>query len=430
MKGIPNNLKIYLTILSLTSMALLAYLILNYELISTPSFVILSILMIIAETFLIQLPGVGAVSVSFALSFAAIIISGPLTAALITTIGVALRRPYVEGRGYVHLFNSPPYKTIYNASQSILCAGLSGILYIYIQSNFSYLGVAGDTIALVSTVVVYVILNTSTMTLLIKLLKGGKILEIWGENFKGTFLNSAAIGLLGIIVAFAYNNYGIGSVVLFFVPLLLARYSFKLYVDMRKNYMETVKALINAVEAKDPYTSGHASRVGTYAVEIGKELGLSSLELDKMRNAALLHDIGKIGVDDRILNKNKSLTNLEYEVIKNHPSTGYEIIKDIEFLKGANEIVKHHHERWDGKGYPDGLKGEEISTLVSILTIADSFDAMTTDRPYRKAFSFDKALSEIESNAGSQFNPNIVNEAVKALKESVTIEKSDEEMVS
>jgi len=386
--------------------------------------------MIIAETFLIQLPGVGAVSVSFALSFAAIIISGPLTAALITTIGVALRRPYVEGRGYVHLFNSPPYKTIYNASQSILCAGLSGIFYIYIQSNFSYLGVAGDTIALVSTVVVYVILNTSTMTLLIKLLKGGKILEIWGENFKGTFLNSAAIGLLGIIVAFAYNNYGIGSVVLFFVPLLLARYSFKLYVDMRKNYMETVKALINAVEAKDPYTSGHASRVGKYAVEIGKELGLSSLELDKMRNAALLHDIGKIGVDDRILNKNKSLTNLEYEVIKNHPSTGYEIIKDIEFLKGANEIVKHHHERWDGKGYPDGLKGGEISLPVSILTIADSFDAMTTDRPYRKAFSFEKAISEIQNNSGTQFNPDIVDDAVKALGKCIYVDKVKEEMVS
>jgi len=430
MKGIPNNLKIYLTILSLLSITLLTYLSFNYKLINTPSFVILSILMIIAETFLILLPGFGAVSVSFALSFAAIIISGPLTAALITAIGLTFRRPHLEGRGYVHLFNSPPYKTIYNASQSILCAGLSGIFYIYIQSNFSYLGVAGDTIALVSTVVVYVILNTSTMTLLIKLLKGGKILEIWGENFKGTFLNSAAIGLLGIIVAFAYNNYGIGSVVLFFVPLLLARYSFKLYVDMRKNYMETVKALINAVEAKDPYTSGHASRVGKYAVEIGKELGLSSLELDKMRNAALLHDIGKIGVDDRILNKNKSLTNLEYEVIKNHPSTGYEIIKDIEFLKGANEIVKHHHERWDGKGYPDGLKGGEISLPVSILTIADSFDAMTTDRPYRKAFSFEKAISEIQNNSGTQFNPDIVDDAVKALGKCIYVDKVKEEMVS
>ena len=306
MKGIPNNLKIYLTILSLLSITLLTYLSFNYKLINTPSFVILSILMIIAETFLILLPGFGAVSVCFALSFAAIIISGPLTAALITAIGLTFRRPHLEGRGYVHLFNSPPYKTIYNASQSILCAGLSGILYIYIQSNFSYLGVAGDTIALVITVVAYVILNTSIMTFLIRFLKGGKILEIWRDNFKGVFLNAAAIGLLGIIVAFAYNNYGIGSVVLFFVPLLLARYSFKLYVDMRKNYMETVKALINAVEAKDPYTSGHASRVGTYAVEIGKELGLSTLELDKMRNAALLHDIGKIGVDDRILNKNKS----------------------------------------------------------------------------------------------------------------------------
>ncbi|MDW7667859.1 MAG: HD-GYP domain-containing protein [Bacillota bacterium] len=430
MKGIPNRLKLYITVLSLSAIALLAYLSSNYKLINSASFLVFSILMIIAETFLIQLPGIGAVSVSFALSFAAIIISGPLTAALITAIGLTFRRPYVEGRGYVHIFNSPPYKTIYNASQSILCAGLSGILYIYIQNNFAYLGVVADTMALVLTVIAYVILNTSIMTLLIKFLNGGKIIAIWGENFKGVFLNAAAIGLLGIIVAFTYNNYGIGSVVLFFVPLLLARYSFKLYVDMRKNYMETVKALINAVEAKDPYTSGHASRVGKYAVEIGKELGLTSFELDKIRNAALLHDIGKIGVDDRILNKNKGLNNLEYEVIKNHPSTGYEIIKEIEFLKGSIDIVKHHHERWDGKGYPDGLKGEEISQLVSILTIADSFDAMTTDRPYRKAFSFEKAVFEIENNAGTQFNPNIVDDAIKALGKCVYVDKVNKEMVS
>jgi len=428
--GIPKSLKLYITFIAISAAALLAYLISNYQLINTVSFIILSILMIIAETFLIQLPGIGAVSVSFALSFAGIIIGGPLTAALITAIGLTLRRPYVEGRGYVHIFNSPPYKTIYNASQSIICAGLAGILYIYILNNFGYLGVAGDTIALVFTVIAYVILNTLIMTLLIKFLNGGKILQIWGENFKGVFLNAAAIGLLGIIVAFTYNTYGIGSVVLFFVPLMLARYSFKLYVDMRKNYMDTVKALINAVEAKDPYTSGHAARVGKYAVEIGKEVGLTTFELEKIKNAALLHDIGKIGVDDRILNKNTELTNLEYEVIKNHPSAGYEIIKDIEFLKGAIEIVKHHHERWDGKGYPDGLKGEEISPLVSILTIADSFDAMTTDRPYRKAFSFEKAIKEIKNNAGTQFNPDVVDAAVKALSKCVFVDKVNEEMIS
>ena len=430
MTELPKKLKIYITALFTAAVLLMIYLVFNFTINDIPSFVVLSILAIIAESFLIQLPGIGAVSVSFALSFAAIIIGGPLMAALVTAIGLTFRRPYVEGRGYIHLLNTPVYKTIYNASQSIICAGTSGIIYLFILNLLSNYGVVADTVALTLTVIIYVTLNSTFLTLLIKFLNGGKIANIWQGNFKGTFINSAAIAFLGVIVAFAHSVNGIVTVILFFIPLMLARYSFKLYVDMRKNYMDTVKALINAVEAKDPYTSGHASRVGKYAVSIGEEIGLSMFDLDKIKNAALLHDIGKIGVDDRILNKNKSLSSLEYEVIKNHPSMGFDIIKDIEFLKGSIEIVKHHHERWDGKGYPDGLRGDEISKMVSILTIADSFDAMTTDRPYRKAYPFEKAISEIKENAGTQFNPDLVNPAIKALNKCVYVDKVNEEMVS
>ena len=430
MSELPKKLKIYIAGLFTSAVLLMIYMIINYTINDIPSFIVLSILAVIAESFLIQLPGIGAVSVSFAISFAAIIIGGPLMAAIVTSIGLSLRRPYVEGRGYVHILNTPIYKTIYNASQSIICAGFSGIIYLLILNSLSNFGVIADTVALIVTVGIYVTPNTTFLTLLIKFLNGGKIINIWQENFKGTFVNSAAIGFLGVIVAFAHSVNGVVTVVLFFIPLMLARYSFKLYVDMRKNYMDTVKALINAVEAKDPYTSGHASRVGKYAVAIGKEVGLTMFELEKIKNAALLHDIGKIGVDDRILNKNKSLSDLEYNVIKNHPSMGYDIIKDIEFLKGSIEIVKHHHERWDGKGYPDGLRGEEISIPVSILIIADSFDAMTTDRPYRKAYSFERAINEIKDNAGTQFNPEIVGPAVKALNKCVFVDKVNEDMVS
>jgi len=430
MPELPKKLKIYIAGLFTAAALLMLYMIINYTINDMASFIVLSILAVIAESFLIQLPGIGAVSVSFAISFAAIIIGGPLMAAIVTSIGLSLRRPYVEGRGYVHILNTPIYKTIYNASQSIICAGFSGIIYLLILNSLSNFGVIADTVALIVTVGIYVTLNTTFLTLLIKFLNGGKIINIWQENFKGTFVNSAAIGFLGVIVAFAHSVNGVVTVVLFFIPLMLARYSFKLYVDMRKNYMDTVKALINAVEAKDPYTSGHASRVGKYAVAIGKEVGLTMFELEKIKNAALLHDIGKIGVDDRILNKNKSLSDLEYNVIKNHPSMGYDIIKDIEFLKGSIEIVKHHHERWDGKGYPDGLRGEEISIPVSILIIADSFDAMTTDRPYRKAYSFERAINEIKDNAGTQFNPEIVGPAVKALNKCVFVDKVNEDMVS
>ncbi|HAE43066.1 MAG TPA: hypothetical protein DCG34_09150 [Clostridiales bacterium] len=197
---------------------------------------------------------------------------------------------------------------------------------------------------------------------------------------------------------------------------MLSRYSFKLYVDMRKNYYDTVKALINAIEAKDPYTSGHANRVGEYSVAIAQEINLSSKQIEIIKNAALLHDIGKIGIDDRILNKQEGLSDLELEVIKNHPSIGYDIIKDIGFLKDVMNIVKHHHEKWDGSGYPQGLKGSEIPIETTILTISDAYDAMTTDRPYRKALSSEEAVKELLKYSGTQFNPEIIDKAIETLR--------------
>ncbi len=262
----------------------------------------------------------------------------------------------------------------------------------------------------------FLLVNTLIMTFLIITLSGGKFFYIWSDNFRGTIINVMAVGLLGVIVALAYDNYGAGAVVLFFIPLMLSRYSFKLYVDMRKNYYDTVKALINAIEAKDPYTSGHANRVGEYSVAIAQEINLGAKQIEIIKNAALLHDIGKIGIDDRILNKQERLSDLELEVIKNHPSIGYDIIKDIGFLKDVMNIVKHHHEKWDGSGYPMGLKGSEIPIETTILTISDAYDAMTTDRPYRKALSSEEAIKELRKHTGTQFNPEIIDKAVEILR--------------
>ena len=376
---------------------------------------ILSFLAIIAETFLVQMPGIGSISVAFAITFAAIILGGPMTGIIVSIIGLIFSRPYVEGRGYIHLFNTPAYKSFFNISQNILYTGLAGLVYQVLHNRFIYFGEI-EPISVIGSMSTFVIVNTSLMTLLIITLNGGKLLNIWYENFRGIILSVMAVGFLGIIVAIAYENYGPGAVVLFFIPLMLSRYSFKLYIDMRKNYYDTVKALINAIEAKDAYTSGHAARVGEYAVAIATEMNLSQKQIERIKNAALLHDIGKIGINDNILNKTERLSDLEYEVIKRHPAIGYEIIRDIGFLKDVMDIVRNHHERWDGKGYPDGLKGHQISIETSVLTIADSFDAMTTDRPYREALSEQAAIAEIIKYSGTQFNPDIIDVAVRALK--------------
>jgi putative nucleotidyltransferase with HDIG domain len=216
-------------------------------------------------------------------------------------------------------------------------------------------------------------------------------------------------------MALSYSQYGIGAVLLFFGPLLLARFSFKLYIDMRNVYVNTIQLLNRTMEAKDSYTSGHAARVQEYAVSLAKEIGMSERKIENIRKAAILHDIGKIGIDDSILKKSGSLTAAEYSMIKQHPVIGAEILKDVDFLKEITEIIRHHHERYDGKGYPDGLKGDAIPIEAAILAIADVYDAMTSNRPYRSAMEKDVALREIRQNAGTQFDPILADKFVQII---------------
>lgn len=413
---VSRELLIYVSILAVIAVFLLMFLFKTYEINDYVLLIVFSILSIIAETFFILLPKIGAVSVSFALYYTAILLTNPLLAAIISAIGVALRFPYMDGKGRVHIFNNPIYKTIFNTSQLMICSGISGIVYVYIDSivniGFDFYNPIAGTAALA----VYILLNTFFMSKLMSILLKENFTYIWKSNFFSMMINVILVGLLGIVIAFSYNSYGIGGLLLFFIPLLLARYTFKLYIDMRKNYFETMNVLIRAIEASDPYTSGHSLRVSAYSEAIAKELGLPQGKIDLIKSAALLHDIGKIGIDKNILNKNGKLEKEEFETIKSHPEIGATIIADLSYLSNISDIIRHHHERNDGKGYPDGLSHNNIPLETSILTIADSFDAMTTNRPYRHSLSLEAALNEIKVNAGTQFNPDIVDDAIKALR--------------
>ena len=165
-------------------------------------------------------------------------------------------------------------------------------------------------------------------------------------------------------------------------------------------YFETISALALAVDAKDTYSRGHLDRVAHYAVMIATKLNLSPSDVKTLRDAARLHDIGKIGVTDMVLLKPGPLNDEEWEMMKKHPEIGEGIIKPIQSLRNLCDIVRHHHEKLDGSGYPDGLKGDAISRLVRILTVADIFDALTTDRPYRKGFPQEKAIEELHKMQG------------------------------
>ena len=178
---------------------------------------------------------------------------------------------------------------------------------------------------------------------------------------------------------------------------------------LEKAYLETVETLRFTVEAKDTYTRGHSDRVSEYSVLLGKYLGLSEEDLHLLKIGGLFHDIGKIGIPDSILLKTAKLTDDEYSEIKNHPTIGAHILSNATIFEKAIPIVKHHHERYDGFGYPSKLAGENIPLLARIAAVADSFDAMTSRRSYRDSLPQDVVKAEIEKNKGTQFDPNIVN---------------------
>jgi len=176
----------------------------------------------------------------------------------------------------------------------------------------------------------------------------------------------------------------------------------------RHNGLSAIYALVSTVEAKDPYTYGHSRKVNTYAVALAEAVGLSPEEVSRVSTAALLHDIGKIGVPDRVLNKKSKLTKEDWEAIRSHPRLGATIVGNVPNLAPCVSTILHHHERWDGSGYPEGLKGEQISNEARILAIADAFEAMTAARPYRSALCNEKVLKELRRGAGSQFDPELV----------------------
>jgi putative nucleotidyltransferase with HDIG domain len=183
--------------------------------------------------------------------------------------------------------------------------------------------------------------------------------------------------------------------------------------DLRESYEATLDAMVSAIESRDFETKHHCRRVQAYAVMLAQRLGVSPEQLVDISYGALLHDVGKIGVQDSILLKPGKLTDAEWEEMRKHPIEGYEIIGRVKFLRGAADIVLHHHERWDGGGYPSGIAGEEIPLGARIFSIIDTFDAMTSKRPYKEALSKATARAEILRCAGTQFDPKIVQEFLR-----------------
>ena len=201
-------------------------------------------------------------------------------------------------------------------------------------------------------------------------------------------------------------------------------------VSSKASGLSAVYALASAVEARDAYTYGHSRKVNVYAIALAEALGLSSDDIDKIGTTALLHDIGKIGIPDSVLNKNTVLNAEDWAAIKSHPKLGANIISKVPNLVPCIGGILYHHERWDGTGYPEGLKGEEIPLEARILAIADTFSAMTASRPYRDAMSLEEVIKELRQGAGTQFDPGLVEVFVGIIETGFPGEEKTEQDLS
>ena len=406
----PLKLKIYIGVITASAIALLIYLIPSLLSLSNIWLVLIFFLAIsvFAEFMPVDLPIAGSITIGFPIDFVIILVYGPALAMLISAIGAIISEVLGKKTSW--------YKIIFNASQYALSVGVAGITYQYVGGVVGFQNFFKFAFPAILCALTYCLVNSILVTIVISFAQDSKITTVWRVDIKEMIPSYIAEAPMGFLMAIVYVEVGIIGILLFFFPLLLARRSFELYTKMRKVYLDTIRALAAAIDAKDPYTKGHSERVAETSVALAQELNLSGRDIENIEYTALLHDIGKIGIADSILGKKDSLTSQEFDKIKEHTIMGANIIEPIDFLKNSYWAIYHHHEKYNGKGYPDGIKSEDIPILARIIAVADAYDAMGSDRPYRKKLSKEKILKEFTEQSGKQFDPQIVNALMLILK--------------
>jgi putative nucleotidyltransferase with HDIG domain len=388
------------------------------------------------------------VSVSSIIAIASILLFGPLAGALthcasglMTAITITYLREKPENPvSWIR-------RSAFNAGMLVIAAFLAGQAYVIAGGVPGAVARPGNLLPLALASTVDAVVNIVLLIGVITLQTSRPPLMIWKQDFQWAVPISIVGGVLGGgAMAIAYQMFGLPGLLVFSLPVWLTSYSFRLYVRNTRGYvnrleqlnkdldlanrslnranqeletanLELLETLGAVVDAYDVYTGGHSTQVAVYAVALAQKLGLPEEDQVRAAKAALVHDIGKVGVTDAIIGKQGPLSPEEYNLVKRHTTIGAEIVGRMTGLQELVPLVKHHHERWDGKGYPSGLTGEEIPLLARVLALADSIDVACSDRPYRHTFSFRQVREEIARCSGTQFDPQVVGAFFALLEE-------------
>ncbi|HYJ32321.1 MAG TPA: HD-GYP domain-containing protein [Candidatus Binatia bacterium] len=357
------------------------------------------VLLVVAESHPVPLPRGGTITIASVLDVGAILLFGPWVAGaldLLTAIPAQLF--LLRERPAAAMLNGGIYaSTTILAGSAYLAAG--GALGAPRLHDFLPILIAGA---------LYYAVNTGWVSLLVGANTQESPRTIWRQQFRDGLLQHAlAIGF-GLLFAQVRVVAGIPGVLLLTVPLFLARYALRLYADLREDLVGFVRALSTALDAVDPYTHRHSVRVAGYSVRVARHLALPESEVEMIHYAALVHDIGKIAQRPDVIRKPTPLTEEERLLMMRHPEAGAKIVEQIRALRSAAEMVRTHHWRPDGQGYPSGLTEAEVPLGARIIHVCDAFDAMTSDRSYRRGLPVACALAELSAKAGTEFDEEIV----------------------
>jgi len=365
-------------------------------------------LTLIASALPVRLPLGTQQAVAMAPVLAAITLGGPAVGGWVAALGSTEVR---ELRGKI-----PWYGTLANHAGLVLPAIAAGIARLALLEAVAGGDTGNQGVDFVATMVaagVFFILNAALAGALLGLRTGQPIAIVIAGDMRETAFNNIAMGPLGWLMALVYGLQW-WATLLFALPLYTTRMASQRFVEMRDMFTQTIGALAEAVDKRDPYTAQHSHRVKAIAVDIGRVMRVNDAELEALEWGGLLHDVGKIGVPDRVLLKQDRLDRDERMLMNSHPVKGAQIIAPVTKLAPELPIIRHHHEWYNGSGYPDRLIGDEIPKLARILHVADAFEAMTSARPYRMTpLTPEQAVAELRKFAGVQFDPVVVDAFVK-----------------
>jgi HD-GYP domain-containing protein (c-di-GMP phosphodiesterase class II) len=349
------------------------------------------------------------ITVSTAINITLVLLFGPAVALPFVFVAVLFGELWAR---------RPLPKLLFNVALVVLSTSAAWLAFsLFGQVGESPFASPSQVIAWLLASVAHVVVNSSLLALIISASQQEPFFGVWRQLMTGAEMQQWIQPLLGALIA-VLQLHSPWALVLAVIPLIVIYVSFRRYMELNQQTRRVIETLADALDQRDPITFQHSQRVTHYVERIIQAIdSVSVSDADTIISAARIHDLGKIGIADRYLHKPSALTPEERLVMERHPVIGAQILQPLSLYQDALSIVRHHHERWDGCGYPDGLAGERIPFGARILAVADSFDVMTSNRPYRGAISVDRALAELEKGRGTQFDPAIVDAFLKEMRD-------------